>query len=161
MHALGRYWGGLRDEILCRRRRYRFLGRGGRGCSAHFFVPRRGRLRPAALTALAAIAAAAAAALAIAIAFARFRRSGVGSGWTSVLLRTLFTRIGPFRTGSVLPLGALAARRPLVSEWPRVAVLAILALRPFAAVIAPAPLARVLAVVAPAETVAAVAEFRA
>src|SRR5207302_10329663 len=108
------------------------------------------------------IAATATAALAIAIAFARFRRSGVGSGGTSVLLRALLPRIGLFRTRAILPLGALAARRSLVSEWARVAVLAVLALRPFAAVIAPASLARVLAVAAPAETVAvaAVAEFR-
>ncbi|HMC34122.1 MAG TPA: hypothetical protein VKH65_06935, partial [Myxococcales bacterium] len=76
-----------------------------------------------------------------------------------MLLRALLLpRIGPFRTRAILPLGALAAR-PLVPGWAGVAVLAVRALRPLAAVIAPASLARVLAVAAPAETVA-VAEFR-
>jgi hypothetical protein len=129
-----------------------------------FLVPRCRRWRPAAFTPFAAIAAAATAALALAIAFTRFRRSRLGCRRASVFLRALLPRFGPFPGRAILPLGALAALRPLLSEWAlgaRVAVLTVLALRPFAAV-ATAALTRVLALVAPAEAVAvaAVAEFR-
>ncbi len=106
----------------------------------------------------AAVAAAAAAALALVIALSRFRRSCVECRRASVLLWTRLARIGPFRGGcAILPLGALAARRPLLSERvlrTRVTVLTVLTLRAFTAVIAAASLTRIRMLVAPAEAVA-------
>jgi len=117
-----------------------------------------------ALTSFAAVAAAATAALALVIAFARFRRACMGSGRASKLLWTLFPRFGPFPGCAILPLGTLAARRPLLSpllSWwalgARVTVLTVLALRSFTALILPASLTLVRTVIAPTKAVAVAA----
>src|SRR5229473_1115965 len=83
-----------------------------------------------------------------------FPRSGAPA-----LLWTLLPRVGPFRRCTILPLGTLAAL-PLLPRRAlgvRVAVLTVLALRPFTALIMPASLTRVRAVIAPAKTVAVAA----
>src|SRR5712691_8002747 len=156
--ALGRCRGGLHHELFCGGHRCRSVGRRGTCCDAVFLAPRCRRWRPAAFTPFAAVAAAAAAALALVIALSRFSRSCVECRRASVLLWTRLARIGPFRGGcAILPLGALAARRPLLSERAlraRVTVLTVLALRAFTAVIAAASLTRIRTLVAPAEAIA-------
>jgi len=151
---------GLRYELFRGRHRCRSFGRGGTRYGAGFLSRRCRWWRPTAFTPFAAVAAAATAALALVIPFPRFRCPCLGCGWASVFLWTLLPRIGPFRECAIVPLGTLAARRPLFSQralGAGAAVLTVLALRPLTALIGPASLTLVRTVIAPAKAVAVAA----
>src|SRR5258706_8932516 len=160
MYLLALSRNGLRYELFCGRHRCHSFGRGGTRYGTGFISPRCRWWRPAAFTSFAAVAAAATAALALVIPFPRIRCPCLGCGWASVVLWTVLPGIGSFRDCAIVPLGTLAARRPLFSEralWAGAAVLTVLALRPLTALIGPASLTLVRTVIAPAKAVAVAA----